>query len=1057
MALLGYLEGKTKPAILLLCSTMIFLSCAFKKHRIILGVLLFLCSTVFAQVKQEQRYNRFQYHSYKWRVFHTKAFHIYFPKGNDSLCACVTQELPEAMKRVKRNMGTTLLKTPNVVIYRSTDQLYESNIGLYESEPKTLPVFIAKGTRLVLAYDGNYTHLKEQLYEALARTIWEAQLQEGGDAAKPATGQEAIPSWFKEGAIRYFATGWTIAAEDALHISWQQNRFTNWQQSISYQPRLSGLALCYFLSDQYYPQAPMQLFGQLRKKKDLKRALRIITKKPLDSLYAQCYRFYDARFTDTTLTATDTTGQFGISIARKKGILRNVQCSNDGNYIAYTVFRNNARTVYIHNIRTASTVKTVTYLLPPWINDYSRDVYPVLQWTEDNTLLAVLPVKGKLTIQPYTPDGNMKEAYVLKGTDGVGMVKRLSDSKYLLAAYRKGQSDIVQYDGETDRYKPMTNDVYDDQYPAYKAGKEALLYFTSTRKEKEPTAEQKRTIGFKDTLKQHQGIYKLSNGVLKLVVTDSIAYVKWDKPVLLQDGKLLVTHTLYGTEHFALLSPATVQNYKTLGLYQPVQYQEQLNTIQYYRAKKDSVTIVNEPVEDWVRKNSTAVTGSPWLEDYNKRAAMRAREDSIIKASKDETPSFLDGILLPKDAKERARQIEDSISRSLAYNPKRVKPYILQLHSAYFTAKVNNDYFINRYQPYKNYQGQFKFPEVGGMAQGGFTDLFEDHQVSIAFRLPAGSEGSDFFFKYGNTAKKADWSFTYFRKVESLNADPKRDWLDDNGNRYPNNAKVKTHYGEVNVHHPLGYYLSGDLTEAVRYDRTIFLATDKYSLPYPDIKAVWSITTLSMTYNKLIPTLPFLYKGLKAKVLLDVFQPLATGNDGTATGAGIQVQYHLPIYKYITWVTRLQAGRSGGKSKLLYNVAGIDNNVTVRVDSDAHAPQTAPYAFQTLITPFRGHLQNSLLGDQYHVWNNDVYFPLFETLVPIETPLQFVNRLQLGVFADVATAKESWNPGNNKNRWLWSYGVSARTSLAGYPISVDVAWPGSFSSKPVWYLSLSTK
>jgi hypothetical protein len=49
---------------------------------------------------------------------------------------------------------------------------------------------------------------------------------------------------------------------------------------------------------------------------------------------------------------------------------------------------------------------------------------------------------------------------------------------------------------------------------------------------------------------------------------------------------------------------------------------------------------------------------------------------------------------------------------------------VLQLCSTYFTAKINNDYFINRYQPYQGYQGTFKFPQIGGMDQGGFSDLF---------------------------------------------------------------------------------------------------------------------------------------------------------------------------------------------------------------------------------------------------------------------------------------------------------------------------------------------
>jgi outer membrane protein assembly factor BamA len=173
-------------------------------------------------------------------------------------------------------------------------------------------------------------------------------------------------------------------------------------------------------------------------------------------------------------------------------------------------------------------------------------------------------------------------------------------------------------------------------------------------------------------------------------------------------------------------------------------------------------------------------------------------------------------------------------------------------------------------------------------------------------------------------------------------------------------------------------------------------------------------------------------------------------------GTGVDLEYHQPLYRYITAVARLQAGYSGGSSRVLYNLGGVDNNLTIRTDSNVHFQQEAPYAFQTLITPLRGYLQNSIYGNEYALTNLDVYFPLFESLIPVETPLSFVNNLQPGLFMDYAYAKETWRADTN-GVTKWSYGISARSTLAGYPVRVDVAWPGSFDKKPVWYLSLSLR
>lgn len=35
------------------------------------------------------------------------------------------------------------------------------------------------------------------------------------------------------------------------------------------------------------------------------------------------------------------------------------------------------------------------------------------------------------------------------------------------------------------------------------------------------------------------------------------------------------------------------------------------------------------------------------------------------------------------------------------------------------------------------------------------------------------------------------------------------------------------------------------------------------------------------------------------------------------------------------------------------------------------------------------------------------------------------------------------------------HGLSARSKLAGYPIRFDIAWPGRFNKKPLFYFSLN--
>ena len=151
-------------------------------------------------------------------------------------------------------------------------------------------------------------------------------------------------------------------------------------------------------------------------------------------------------------------------------------------------------------------------------------------------------------------------------------------------------------------------------------------------------------------------------------------------------------------------------------------------------------------------------------------------------------------------------------------------------------------------------------------------------------------------------------------------------------------------------------------------------------------------------------------------------------------------------------------GHSVGQSRVLYNFGGVDNNVVPRTDTSVRFKQEAPYAFQTLVTPFRGYRQNSLYGSSYVLFNADLYVPLFSKLIPLRTGFSALNNLQLGIFTDFAATARKQDHLPPAPTHLQSFGCSARTMLAGYPIRFDLAWPQQgFSAPPVWYLSFSIK
>jgi hypothetical protein len=1007
-------------------------------------LIVFVAFATSTASAQDQSFYRFQYHKFFWKAYHSDKYHLYFPaNAADSIFKHVVKEMPLLTARVKKSMIKDIPKDLNIILYPSIDQQYETNIGSFELGQLTFPTFASKGKRVVVAYAGSYESLSYNLVEGLARSIWENDFKEDANKGDKTEKEEGnIPPWFKEGAIRFFAHGMPIEAEDNLHGSLTNRNFKSWDEVLAYSPRLGGQAFCYFLSDKCFPLVVAQTTFQLKKKRDIKRALRLVTKHSLDTLFAQCFAYYQKRYNQRIESATSKEEEQVFEHA--KGVIQQVSSSSNGRYVVYTTLYKGARTVYLHDFNTHDTKKLCKYKLPPWLSEHTSDKYPLLSWNrEGNQLYITKPRKGVITIHQYSVEGKLQEKMPLYSIDGVNEVSVLPANQFLLSAFRNGQSDIVKYDHRKERFYPYMDDEYDDSNPTLI---DSTLYFISNRP-KEYVTRRIYLIGVgykKDTL--WQGLYRQQDGKVEPLLIDTVGYVRYNNLVKIDENHLLLTTTKRGVEEDAVynIQDGTL---RMLGSHSTIQLLDDQNVV-HFSMDADSVHLHKITLDVWLNKPVISASAGPWLVDYLKRKKLAEKEDSLLASAKDTTHYFMDDLFAPQPEKTKGKK-----KKAVNTHGNQAVPYVLQLHSAYFTAQVNNDYFINRFEPYRTYQGQYKYPELTALTKGGFTDLFENHHFNIAYGLPTSTDGSLFFAKYENTARNIDWGLDYYRKVEMLKPDSKSDWVDENGNKYPTNAKVKTHFYELFLRRPLTYYSAITLQTSVRNDRTVFLATDKYSLDFASLESTWSINTLSYRTRKLSATLPLLYKGYEFKGTLDLCEGAGT-DKGYVFAAGISGSYYLPLYKYITLVTQLHMGYSDGDRYILYNLGGKDNNLTPRIDSSVHFSQSAPYAFSNLVTPLRGYLQNSLFGSRYALLNYDLYFPLFRTLIPVETPLPFINNLQPGLLFDLAAAREDWNS-LDKGRVVTSYGISARSKLAGYPIRFDIAWPGTFAKKPVWYLSLN--
>jgi len=392
-------------------------------------------------------------------------------------------------------------------------------------------------------------------------------------------------------------------------------------------------------------------------------------------------------------------------------------------------------------------------------------------------------------------------------------------------------------------------------------------------------------------------------------------------------------------------------------------------------------------------------------------------------------------------------------------------------------ASFNNSVLINRYQPYGGGSGPIMLNSgtpLSGLIRLGTSELMEDIKITGGFKIGTNLKDNEWLLSYQNYKRRIDWGLTYYRNVVSYE-----------------NGKIFTNLYQANVGYPFDKNRAIKLSSGIRSDRGVFSATSPGSLVADDDKKLFSVTHLEYVYdNSLNPTMN-IWHGMRYKAYLDwnrQVNKLGTVDGPNTYNVGFDFRYYYPIYRNFIWAGRAAGDFSFGNQKLIYYLGGVDGWLMLGSNTksngsdryfNTHNPPAndQDYAYQSLTVNMRGFIQNVASGNNAFVLNSEFRLPVFPTLVdkPINNAL--IRNFQVVQFIDLGTA---WNGGLDQimrptNNYInpnngvtvkvkaggigplaGGYGFGARTTLLGYFVKFDWAWPmdGFFKGKGVKYIAL---
>ena len=399
---------------------------------------------------------------------------------------------------------------------------------------------------------------------------------------------------------------------------------------------------------------------------------------------------------------------------------------------------------------------------------------------------------------------------------------------------------------------------------------------------------------------------------------------------------------------------------------------------------------------------------------------------------------------------------------------------------------IGNNLLITRYQPYGGGFGPIKLGNgnnINFAFKAGVYDLMEDYRINGGVRLGSNFKDKDIYINYQNYRRRLDWGLSYYRS----NVTNAYQFLVTPGNGVYN-ANLVTNIYQGNISYPFDEARRLSITMGIRRDRLTLKpsnlanngAPDYIGLLVKDSTSYNVMGKMEFVYDNTITPAMNIWEGLRWKTYVEFIFPGADKKfvpNQELFNFGFDARHYLPIYRNCIWAVRAAADISWGSRKIIYYLGGVDGDVSPKFNNNNTPAQDQTYAFQSLAVNMRGYNQNIANGNNAFVINSEIRLPVFTTFLNKPVNNAFLRNLQLVQFLDLGTAwngkyngikrpSEIYTQGNNPitvkidagglGPFAGGYGFGVRSTLLGYFLKFDVAWPmkGVFVGKPIGYFAL---
>lgn len=1028
--------------------------------------------------------SRIQYRFFDWKYYSTPHFDVYYYYGGQKLAKQVTENIEEEFLRITDIMGYAPFDKTKIFIFNSNIDLNQSNVGLNEAQFNISGQTNFLKTHVELAFEGSYNEFNEELVYKISKLYAKDMLFGSGIVSEVFQSNSlfTVPDWFIDGVAAYIAYGWSAEMDDFIRSFLLNNQAHNIDKLEGKKAELAGQSVWNFISEKY---GRINISNTLNLTRIIRNEEKSITNTlgiPFKAFLNEYRYFYINNYSDIETEQPSNKNQ--LSKPWRKNLAYKAKISPDGQFLVYSINNNGKYKVKLREIESGSE-KTILRGGQKRLDQNFYIDAPILDWGDSTTLGIVNYERGINILYLYNPYTDKFQKRDLRRFDQVNQLDIYPNGKTaVLSANVNAQSDLYLISTGRPNIRRLTNDVFDNLYPSFIPTTKRIV-FSSNR----PTDSLSTEFAYEDVtdnynlyeidIDQPNELEQLTNYFgqsTHVVIPDStnLFYLS-DKSGIFNLYKLdlqkktskQITAFGIGIDHYDIKPDFNYFTYvmnkngderfyldkdfnSNEGKFMPSTLRKQVQL---------SRKINTAPKKEGKKSNAIDISQNP----FNKSDSITENENKRINEDNEATGKLNADDFEFQQQEFNARPEESSLLKNL--NKLRSKTGTMgpfDYEPTFTTDNITASWLIDPLiglSIYSRYQ--MNDLRENNKFYGGFNFSLQDFKSGLVFG------------EYHYLERLVDYSVRFEREVYAKK-------LNDRFTDQTYTLNTLSFGGSFPLSNTSSISAKPHFVYKQYTESSFNVLTQNNSLKKAPLQNEFLFGgKIEYVFDNSEPIGLNMRQGLRGKI---AFENYTSGfNEGQSfSKLYLDFRNYQKIFREITFATRLYAGGFFGQNSPYFMLGGVDNWVFRRINEpEAGAevtPEENPLAltsaespifnsnilFHEFVTGLRGFQLNEFSGKNVVLLSNELRFPIFRVLSNNSMTSNFAKNFQLIGFYDIGTAwlgGSPWDQDNSinrqniesdnfkavirnyKNPWLSSLGLGLRTTLLGYYVRLDYAYP----------------